>query len=141
GWIVPGDYDPLLAKLIAWGADRNEAAARLRRALDEFDVRGIKTNISLFQRILQDADFHAGKLDTGYLERLLSKPAPPPGLDDGMDRTAERERVAALAAGIFATLESAAPKSVNGAAANGAGAPGRPSAWKQAARVEALRNG
>ena len=103
-------------------------------------VAGIKTNITLFQRILQDADFHAGKLDTGYLERLLSKHAPPPGLDDGMDRTAERERVAALAAGIFATLESAAPKSVNGAA-DAAGSQSKTSAWKQAARVEALRNG
>ena len=76
-------------------------------------VAGIKTNISLFQRILQDADFRAGKLDTGYLDRLLSKPAPPPGItDDGVDRTAERARVAAIAAGIFAALESAAPKSV-----------------------------
>jgi acetyl-CoA carboxylase biotin carboxylase subunit len=112
---------------------------RLQRALYEYVVTGIKTNISLFQRILQDADFRAAKLDTGFLERLLSKPAPPAGLDDGVDRTAERERVAALAAGIFAAVESAAPKAVDGAGANGADA-AKPSAWKQAARIEALRN-
>ena len=91
---------------------------------------------------LLDPDFRAGKLDTGFLDRLLSQPAPPPGItDDGVDRTAERERVAALAAGIFAAMESASasPKPANGAAANGAVAPGKPSAWKQAASVEALR--
>ena len=139
GWTVPIDYDPLLAKLIGYGADREQAMHRLQRALYEYVVAGIKTNITLFQRILLDRDFRAGKLDTGFLDRLLSKPAPPPGLDDGEDRTAERERVAALAAGIFMALESTAPKAVNGAAANGAGQ-AKPSAWKQAARIEALRN-
>jgi acetyl-CoA carboxylase, biotin carboxylase subunit len=140
GWTVPIDYDPLLAKLIGYGSDREQAIHRLQRALYEYVVAGIKTNISLFQRILQDADFRAGKLDTGYLERLLSKPAPPPGItDDGVDRTAERERVAAVAAGIFAALEGAAPKTPNGSANNGAASQPR-SAWKQAARVEALRN-
>ncbi|MGZ4826132.1 MAG: acetyl-CoA carboxylase biotin carboxylase subunit, partial [Terriglobales bacterium] len=140
GWTVPIDYDPLLAKLIGYGSDREQAIHRLQRALYEYVVAGIKTNITLFQRILQDADFRAGKLDTGYLERLLQKPAPPPGVtDDGVDRTAERERVAALAAGIFAALESAAPRPANGATTNGA-SPAKSSAWRQAARMEALRN-
>src|SRR5712671_4107746 len=73
GWNVPIDYDPLLAKLIGYGTDRDQAIARLTRALYEYFVAGIKTNISLFQRILRDADFQAGKLDTGYLDRLLAK--------------------------------------------------------------------
>jgi acetyl-CoA carboxylase biotin carboxylase subunit len=141
GWTVPIDYDPLLAKLIGYGTDRDQAIRRLQRALYEYVVAGIKTNISLFQRILQDADFHAGRLDTGYLERLLQKPAPPAGADiagDGVDHTKERARVAAVAAGIFAALESAAPKAVNGATTDGAGtAP--TSRWKSAARVDALR--
>ena len=57
GWNVPVDYDPLLAKLIGYGTDREQAIMRLQRALGEYFVAGIKTNISLFQRILCDADF------------------------------------------------------------------------------------
>src|SRR5207237_2469421 len=72
GWTVPMDYDPLLAKLIGYGADRDQAMGRLTRALDEYFVGGIKTNIPLFRRILRDADFRAAKLDTGFLDRLLS---------------------------------------------------------------------
>ena len=70
GWTVPIDYDPLLAKLIGYGEDRSQAISRLRRALEELFVAGIKTNVGLFRRILGDEDFQAGKIDTGYLERL-----------------------------------------------------------------------
>src|SRR5437879_11506917 len=75
GWNVPIDYDPLLAKLIGYGATRDEAISRLLRALYEYFVGGIKTNISLFRRILSDPEFCAGNLDTGFLDRLLAKPA------------------------------------------------------------------
>jgi acetyl-CoA carboxylase biotin carboxylase subunit len=71
GWTVPGDYDPLLAKLIATGADRKEAAARLRRALDEFDVRGIKTNTNLFRDILADPEFLSAAIHTRWLDQRL----------------------------------------------------------------------
>jgi len=82
GWTVPIDYDPLLAKLIGYGTDRPQAISRLVRALHEYFVGGIKTNISLFRRILTDADFQAGRLDTGYLDRLLkSKPPEEKGED------------------------------------------------------------
>ncbi len=74
GWTVPIDYDPLLAKLIGYGTDREQAISRLVRALNEYFVGGIKTNISLFRRILSNPDFHAGKVDTGYLDRLLKTP-------------------------------------------------------------------
>ncbi len=133
GWTVPLDYDPLLAKLIGYGTDRQQAIARLERALYEYFVGGIKTNLSLFRRILGDADFRAGKLDTGFLDRLLAEPAPPP------ERAAERERVAAIAAGIFAVLDGAS-RPANGATANGAGHAEAASAWKKAARMEILRN-
>src|SRR5580658_3116668 len=110
GWTVPMDYDPLLAKLIGYGSDRRQAIMRLERALDEYFVAGIKTNISLFQRILRDADFQAGKLDTGYLDRLLrngnqsgTESAPPP--TEGR----ESEMIAAVAAAMFAALEPASP--------------------------------
>ena len=66
-------YDSLIAKLIAHGRDRQEAIARMRRALDMFVVEGVQTTIPLQQRILIDADFLAGDYDTRFLERF--KPA------------------------------------------------------------------
>jgi len=137
GWIVPMEYDPLLAKLVGYGSDRQQAIMRLERALDEYFVAGIKTNISLFQRILRDADFQAGKLDTGYLERLLrngnqsgTESAPP------SSEAQDSEMIAAVAAGMFAALEPASPVGKN---AESAGPASIPSRWKQKGRSEALR--
>ena len=133
GWTVPIDYDPLLAKLIGYGTDRTQAISRLTRALNEYFVGGIKTNISLFRRILADPDFQGGKLHTGYLDRLLkARPA-----EEVKGGDAE---VAAIAAGVFATLDSLSTtngnlfsnrenKTISGTAT---------SDWKKAARVEAL---
>jgi acetyl-CoA carboxylase, biotin carboxylase subunit len=66
-YVIPPFYDSLVAKLIAYGRDRTEAIARMRRALDMFVVEGIYTTIPLHQRIMQDADFIAGKTDTSFL--------------------------------------------------------------------------
>jgi acetyl-CoA carboxylase biotin carboxylase subunit len=68
-YVIPPYYDSLVAKLIAYGADRTEAIARMRRALEMFVVEGIYTTIPLHQRILADADFVAGKTDTNFLKR------------------------------------------------------------------------
>lgn len=128
GWTVPIDYDPLLAKLIGYGTDREQAISRLVRALNEYFVGGIKTNISLFRRILQDEDFRRGHVDTGFLDRLLGSPASEPQEKDA--------RIAAIAAGIFAHLDGAS------ASTNGRGrAPADEafSSWKRSARLEALR--
>jgi acetyl-CoA carboxylase biotin carboxylase subunit len=67
--VIPPYYDSLVAKLIAHGADRSEAIARMRRALEMFVVEGIYTSIPLHERILAHPDFAAGKLDTGFLAR------------------------------------------------------------------------
>ncbi len=135
GWTVPIEYDPLLAKLIGYGTDRPQAISRLVRALNEYFVGGIKTNISLFRRILSDGDFQAGRVDTGYLDRLLKcKPAEVKREDAG---------IAAIAAGLFAVLDPASVLATAGTvSANGRGGAGNGSAasgWKRAARVEALR--
>ena len=61
GWTVPIDYDPLLAKLIGYGEDRQQAISRLTRALPEYFVAGIKTNLGLFRRILADEDFRPAR--------------------------------------------------------------------------------
>jgi len=127
GWTVPMDYDPLLAKLIGFGTDREQAIMRLQRALYEYFVAGIKTNISLFRRILRDPDFRAAKLDTGYLDRLLARP------DSEVAARAPEPHIAAIAAGMFAVLDPANAK-------NGTPAPAsKVSNWKEKGRAEALR--
>jgi acetyl-CoA carboxylase biotin carboxylase subunit len=125
GWEVPTHYDPLLSKLIAYAPTRRDAIHRLLRALDEYTVQGIRTNLDLFKRILADQDFADAAIDTGYLERLLAE-APAsvdtPGLAD----------VAALAA---AYLESrAVPARVTTSTVLSGS-----SQWKQASRREGLR--
>jgi acetyl-CoA carboxylase biotin carboxylase subunit len=132
GWTVPIDYDPLLAKLIGYGTDREQATARLTRALQEYFVGGIKTNISLFRRILNDDDFKAGRLDTGFLDRLLARPLETVAADG---KAAE---VAAIAAGVFAVLDPVAGARTDAMAANGTDA--EPvSNWKRTAREESLK--
>ena len=64
-------YDSLIAKLMTYGRNRDEAIARMRRCLDVMVVEGIKTNIALHRRILEDPDFLAGRIDTGFMERFM----------------------------------------------------------------------
>jgi acetyl-CoA carboxylase, biotin carboxylase subunit len=131
-WTVPIDYDPLLAKLIGYGADREQAIARLTRALSEYFVGGIKTNISLFRRILREADFRAARLDTGFLDRMLKQPEDKPA-DSGA------AELAAIAAGLFAALGSAGQGARNGAGSGSPAAEKSNSNWKTTSRREALR--
>ncbi|WP_420994037.1 acetyl-CoA carboxylase biotin carboxylase subunit [Cupriavidus sp. 30B13] len=67
-------YDPMLAKVIATGADRGEAIATLRAALEAFAVAGVKTNIPFILRVLAHADFAAGRIDTALAQRVLAAP-------------------------------------------------------------------
>ncbi|HMG03758.1 MAG TPA: acetyl-CoA carboxylase biotin carboxylase subunit [Edaphobacter sp.] len=95
GWTVPLDYDPMLSKLIAYGETRELAIARMLRALEEYGIGGIRSNIGLFQRILLDEDFRAARIDTGYLERLLSG-------SEKSEHASVPDDVVALAAALFA---------------------------------------
>jgi acetyl-CoA carboxylase, biotin carboxylase subunit len=70
--VIPPYYDSLIAKLIVHGADREEAIARMERALGQFVVQGIHTSVPLHQEIFADAGFRAGEFDTGFLERFLA---------------------------------------------------------------------
>ncbi|MFT2817754.1 biotin carboxylase N-terminal domain-containing protein [Leifsonia sp. A12D58] len=70
GLEVGGQYDPLLAKVIAWGADRATALARLDAALADTLVLGVLTNIDYLRVLLADTDVQAGRLDTGLIERI-----------------------------------------------------------------------
>ena len=69
--VIPPYYDSLIAKLVARGRDRDEAIARMSRALDMFVVEGIFTTIPLHKRIMHDGDFRAGNFDTKFMERFL----------------------------------------------------------------------
>ena len=69
GSTVPGAYDSLLAKILAWGPDRSISIARLRRALEELEVVGIQTCLPFLHHVVADPRFAAGPVDTGYLER------------------------------------------------------------------------
>ena len=68
---MPLDYDPLLAKLTVWSDTRTSAIERMRRAVSEYRVLGIKTNLGLFSQLMRDAAWVAGDLDTGFLERFM----------------------------------------------------------------------
>src|SRR5215510_1404978 len=70
---VPPYYDSMIAKIIVHGRDRQEAIARMRRTLDMTVIEGIKTTIPLHLKILSDADFQAGRLSTGFMERFMPK--------------------------------------------------------------------
>jgi acetyl-CoA carboxylase, biotin carboxylase subunit len=91
GFVVPMDYDPLLGKLIVWASTREEAIARMRRALDEYYVSGIKTNVDMFRRILADPAFVSAEFHTRWLDDWLQKEfkSPPEHHGDGGDAPAE----------------------------------------------------
>ena len=68
-------YDPLISKLAAWGRTRDESIDRLRRALDEYEVGGIKTTLPFFREIVRDKEFQSGRLDTGFISRFNERRA------------------------------------------------------------------
>ena len=70
GSVVSIHYDPMISKLAAWGRTREEAIDRLRRALDEYQITGIKTTLPFFREIVDDQEFIAGRLDTGFISRF-----------------------------------------------------------------------
>jgi acetyl-CoA carboxylase, biotin carboxylase subunit len=126
GWTVPIDYDPLLSKLVVWGEDRDEAVARMRRALGEYEVVGIKTNIPFFRRVLDHPKFVAGHFDTDFIDRLLA---------EGFAREPASSEAARIA--IMAAALEAARHSPSGAASSPAPAA---DGWKAAGRRALLHH-
>ncbi len=76
GWTVPIEYDPLLAKLAVWNSERGMAIERMRRAISEYVVTGIHTNLSFFREVLADEEFCAGRLHTGFIEEFFARRGP-----------------------------------------------------------------
>jgi acetyl-CoA carboxylase biotin carboxylase subunit len=127
GWTVPMDYDPLLSKLIAWGNSREETIARLRRALDEYTITGIRTNIGLFRRILTEPEFLRGEIHTKWLDELLGRPKP---VD--LDMREGTKDAAMIAAAVYLATQAGS------AAAAPAESGQQASPWKMAGRREQL---
>ena len=66
-------YDPMISKFAVYGKDREEAIGRMRRALREYEVGGIKTTLPFFREVIEDEDFIAGRIDTGFIERFMAR--------------------------------------------------------------------
>ena len=125
GWTIPMDYDPLLSKLIAWGNSREETVSRLRRALEEYSVTGIKTNASLFRRILAEPDFLRAEIHTHWLDDMLRRPR------NGERPDANADDAAAIAAALWhASRAGSSPAAQS--------ADSQSSRWKQEARRDQL---
>lgn len=92
GFTVPMEYDPLLAKLAVWADTRDQAIPRMSRAIGEYFIGGIRTNLDFFQQILADPQFREGRLHTGFIETFLAR----------SPRAAENPELEALAALVVA---------------------------------------
>jgi acetyl-CoA carboxylase biotin carboxylase subunit len=109
---IPVHYDPMISKLVVWGEDRPRAIARMRRALDEYQVRGIETNLAFHRRCFRQGAFVAGDYDTGFIGRNAAELHP---------KADEAELTAMIIAAALdastASHATAAPAAPNGQAA------------------------
>ena len=118
-------YDPLVSKLITWGDTRFQALARMRRALAEYEVRGIQTTIPFFQWLLEDSDFLDGRFDTSFIDRKLASRNGKPFREAG----AEEQELAAIAVAVSRVLQPSPEHRAD-----------RPrSRWKDGGRFDGLR--
>ena len=84
-YTIPPFYDPMISKLIVWGRDRNEAIERMQRALYEYIIIGVKSNIPFHQAVMENQRFVKGELGTHFIDREIT-------LTDDMKRIIEREK-------------------------------------------------
>jgi acetyl-CoA carboxylase, biotin carboxylase subunit len=128
GYTVPLYYDSMIAKLVAWAGTRHDAIARMSRALDEYEVLGIRTTIPFFLWLMREPDFIAARFDTTYLDRLLARRN-----GDSFSVFSEQdERRIAMAAAIDAMWRG-------GLDGRDAAGPRPPNPWTSAARRDGLR--
>lgn len=138
GGVSEGDevsihYDPMMSKLAAWGRTRAEAIDRMRRALDEYAVAGIKTTLPFFREIVRDEEFIAGRLDTGFITRFNERLR-----ERGHPARSEREARTDRDIAIIAAALAYARAQRNGSPNN---QPRELSKWKLAGRDAGLSRG
>jgi acetyl-CoA carboxylase biotin carboxylase subunit len=127
GYTVPMFYDPLVAKLIAWGRDRDEAIQRTARALEELRIDGLMTSVSFHRKVMEHEAFRRGALHTGFLEEHPELLAPKD------DRWLEEIAVVAAAVAHFRRAEA---RSARGRSDQG----GTRSNWKWHGRGKGWRS-
>jgi acetyl-CoA carboxylase, biotin carboxylase subunit len=125
GFAVPVFYDSMISKLVVWGETRAQAIDRLRRALDEYRVVGVRTTVPFFQWLIRQPAFAEGRFDTTYLDGVLADRNGRPFVEAG----AVDERDAAIAAALAAWFR----------AHQAAAAPGHGEAWRRASRLEGVQ--
>ena len=125
GFDVSLYYDPMLAKLIVWGETRGDAVMRMKRALREYRIVGIKTNIPFHMRVLENTNFIAGHFDTSFL-------------DENMDLISER-REAFIEPAVAAAVLLAHQRRQKAIVIPPANSPGERNGWKLAGRREQQR--
>ncbi len=125
GWEVPLFYDPMISKLATWGATRDEAIGRMRRALGEYQVGGIRTTIPFFLSVLDDEEFQRCETDTGFIPRFLERQK----AKAESDPNAELEIAAAIAAALNFTEQTRAQQPTSPAQTTST------SKWKAAGRI------
>src|SRR3954454_20259079 len=133
GLDVPIFYDPMISKLVAWAEDRPLAIARMRRALREYLVTGIKTTVPFFAWLLAQPDFRGGRFHTTYLDEVLKSRNGRPFVEPAP----AIEELAAIAAALETVLSSSALTADSGARPIEDTAPQR---WRAQARAEGLRS-
>jgi acetyl-CoA carboxylase biotin carboxylase subunit len=121
GYSVPLHYDPLLAKLITWGIDREDAIARMRRALREYRLEGIETTIPFYAAIMDHPEFRSARFDTSFIDRVLQSLSLEPSESEQVD--------AAIAAAAILAFEDSHKLRLP---------EDRSSVWKKTARAEAV---
>ena len=131
GATVTVHYDPMVAKLIAWGEDRPEAIARLERALSEFVVKGIKTSIPFHQKLVRHPVFLKGRYDTGFIDEHMDGGRGAAEPDDE-----ETKRVAYMLAAI-ASYRRDKQRAARASRATGSTASGDP--WTEFGRRSGMR--
>ncbi len=124
GWVEPGTevpiyYDSLLSKVIAWGEDRRQATARMRRALAEYEIQGVRSTLAFSRWLLARAEFAEARFHTGYLDELLQQRAGEPF--DEADPSLEE--VAALAACLAEAVRNTAERLTSPMGAGSTGSP------------------
>jgi acetyl-CoA carboxylase biotin carboxylase subunit len=154
GYRVPVHYDPMISKLIAWGESREEAIARMRRALDEYRIEGVRTTIPFHRRVVRNPAFMAGDMDTSFIEthraELIAAPAIP-AAEAPNGRPLSSREIAVIAASLAAYRKAEAASAGSGTSvapgASGSAAAGArraawstgPGGWKLSSRLSALR--
>lgn len=113
GSVISVYYDPMISKLCTWGNTRTEAIERMRRALDEYHVGGIKTNLAFHRLVMLNAAFIAGHYDTGFIEKHKAELTPPPPSDAQVQQAAIAAAAHAASAAVEPTAVAATEKGIS----------------------------